>query len=112
MDGEKDWLRIGTGILSLAFALYCLGLIFIDAPYFFILFIINAVIYSIYGITLLFRKKDSSFSFLPFVFVFGFSWGLGGMPWYIWPFFILPIIILVLSILMFIKMFKGNYRLG
>ena len=112
---ERDWLKIMTGILALGFGVYCLVLLMLIwmnsikiSSFLAIFSLIYAIIYLIYGATLLFIKKGRNFNFLAFVFAFGFSWGFGGLPWYIWLLLIMPIIILVLTILMFIRIFMGR----
>ena len=112
---ERDWLKMITGILALGFGVYCLVLLMLIwmnsikiSSFLAIFSLIYAIIYLIYGASLLFIKKGRNFNFLAFVFAFGFSWGFGGLPWYIWPLFIMPIIILALTILMLVRLFMGR----
>ena len=102
---ERDWLRLLTGILALGFSIYCFGLVTLVGmdggllSIFVLIGIIYGVIYLVYGLSLLFARKGNRLSFLAFGFVFGFGWGFGSLPWYVWPMFIMPIIILVLTII-------------
>ena len=112
--GQKDWLKISTGILALGFAIYCIVLFLlvwrdsdgISGTIFMILALIYTIIYLIYGASLLFIKKDSNFHYLPFVIVFAISFWSSGMPWYVWPFIIVPFIILAFAIFMVLRDLK------
>ena len=110
---ERDWLKTITGILALGFGIYCLALFAMlqmrleDVSGFTpAMCLIYGTIYLVYGASLLLKKGGSRFHFLAFVFMFSF--GFGGMPWYFWPLFIMPIIILVLTIWMFLRIFMGR----
>ena len=115
---ERDWLKMITGILALGFGVYCLCILTlnwmgsIELLSFFALFaLIYTIIYILYGASLLFSKKKSNLNFLPFVFVFGFSWGFGSIPLYVWPLIIMPIVILAFAILMFLRIFMGMNKM-
>ena len=110
---ERDWLRKITGILALGYGVYCFMLLLYfwmsnaDISSIIQLFaLIQGVIYLFFGAGLLLKTKGNYF-FLAFVFVFGSSWWFSGLPWYVWPMVIMPIIILILSFLLFISLFKG-----
>ena len=114
MGDNEDWLKISTGILSLGFAVYCLLIVLVlwgtaaELSLLYILCLAYGIIYLIYGISILFRKKGRNVNFLPFVFAVGTSFWLTNMPWYMWPLFIVPFIILGLTIMMIIRIFKGG----
>lgn len=97
-----------TGITCLAFGIYSIivaaAIIAFETVEFSILFalifIAFGIIYMIAGISFLKKGKYGSFIFFG---IFGstFWWG-SGMPWYIWPMVVMPIVILVLFILLFV----------
>jgi hypothetical protein len=107
MDLEN--LRKLTGLMSLAFGIYSVIVAFLvvafEAVAFFIIFALIflafGILYIIAGISLL---RKGRLGFFAFIGVFGstYWWGLG-MPIYIWPMMVMPMVILILFAALFIK---------
>ena len=113
IDMEENWLRKSTGILAFGYGVYCFMLLLYFwssgssiSPIIKLFCLIQGIIYLFFGAGLLLRTKGNYF-FLAFVFVFGSSWWFSGLPWYIWPMVFMPIVILILSIFLFLSLFKG-----
>ena len=102
-------LRNITGALSLGFGVYALILAMLVIAYetvaFFIIYaiiiLVFAVIYIITGIAMLRRGRGQFTSFFG---MFGsvYWWG-GGIPWYLWPMIILPPVIMIVTIVLFVR---------
>ncbi|MCK5396894.1 MAG: hypothetical protein KAJ33_01425 [Thermoplasmata archaeon] len=119
MEITRDRLHLLTGILALAFGVYCFiigigaaafGLV--DMSLLLLMFcFIFAFIYIILGIFALRTKPGGMSSFMGIGLIVGtYWWGSGGIPWFMWPMIIMPIVILVLTILILFRAFSGKRR--
>jgi len=106
MNVDRLWK--GTGIISLGFGIYSIlvaaMIIAFETVAFSILFalffIAFGIIYIIAGISFLKKGKYGTFIFFG---MFGSTfWWSSGLPWFIWPMVVMPIVILVLFILVFV----------
>jgi len=97
-----------TGITCLAFGIYSILVTVLIIAFetmvfsipFALIFLVFGIIYIIAGVSFLKKGKFGNFIFFG---IFGstFWWG-SGMPWYIWPMIVMPIVILILFILLFV----------
>ena len=113
MNITRDWLNRITGILSLAFGIYCL-IIAIGITVFqwteisFVLMffcILFGVIYIIYGISALLTRAGQMSSFVGVGFIIGSFWWSPELPWFMWPMIIMPIIIMLLTVIIIFRHF-------
>jgi hypothetical protein len=97
-----------TGITCLAFGIYSILVASVIIAYetaafsilFALFFIAFGIIYLIAGVSFLKKGKYGTFIFFG---MFGSTfWWSSGLPWYIWPMIVMPIVILVLFILVFV----------
>ena len=119
MKITRDRLHLLVGTSALSFGVYCLvigiGAIAFDLVDMSILLLIIcfifATIYIIFGIIALKTKEGQISSFMGMGLIIGtYWWGAGGLPWFMWPMIIMPIAILAITILIFLRAFSGKKR--
>ena len=115
MEITKDKLHLLTGIIALAFGIYCLiigivaitfGLAGMNGILLIISFI-SAIIYIIYGISIIFIRKNHVNSLIGIGFIAIF-WLPPDLEWFIWPMIIMPYLILALFLAIIFKNFHIN----
>ena len=116
MKITRDRLHLLTGITALGFGIYCLiigiGAIafdLVDLNFIFLFFcFLFGILYIIFGISTIRAKEEQRSSFMAIGFMIGiYWWGAGGLPWFIWPMIIMPFVILILSLIIISRKFKG-----
>jgi len=108
---QDDTLYSITGFLSLGFGIYCLVMAFLaialgigePSSIFALIFSAIGILYIISGISILRKGRLISIIFLGFFGVV-YLWP-PGIPYYLWPMIIMPIVILALFVILFLRQF-------
>jgi len=115
MKTAGDRLHILAGVLGLAFGIYCLAVAFCSAALglanlgFIVLVacIIIGCLYIIYGILALISSHGGMGTIMVFGIFAGACWWSSGMPWFLWPMVIMPLVILGLTLVILVRMLRG-----